>query len=203
MVINEKATRAVLLSPFDLLFCSPSSYYENMFPKHWIITRINQIGEILTGNTPSKTDRKNWGGNNGFFKPSDLTQGISMQYPSEYLTDTGFNKSRKIPRNTVLVNGIGNIGITGLTLIEGAFNQQMHGIIARNYMEPKFIYWLMKSYYVSEQMKINSSSTTIPILNKSRFSEIVVAIPNKQEQMIILERISQFEKCIEDIFRLV
>lgn len=59
-----------------------------------------------------------------FFKPTDLQQGINTIIASDNLSRLGFEKTRKLPKDSVLVTCIGaTIGKTGLTKVEGATNQ--------------------------------------------------------------------------------
>ncbi|MBI2447219.1 MAG: restriction endonuclease subunit S [Candidatus Omnitrophica bacterium] len=55
---------------------------------------------------------------------------------------------------------------------------------------PEMLYYLFVSDSMQRQIIDNSSSTTLPILNKSKFSRIRVRIPKKkEEQSKIIEEI--------------
>ena len=41
-------------------------------PKNWAWCRLGEIGEIITGNTPSKSNEEYYGNKYPFFKPTDL-----------------------------------------------------------------------------------------------------------------------------------
>ena len=177
-----------------------NSYYENKFPKNWIITTICNMGDISTGNTPSKNNYSYWSnGTIPFFKPADLVQKKNMHTASEYLSVEGFRKARYVEKDSILVNGIGNIGVTGMVKKEGAFNQQMHSVKPYSYIDSDFLFYLFNTNFVQEQMMNNSSSTTIPILNKKKFSELVGVFPSLQEQKRIVSRIEKINFLIEKI----
>ena len=177
-----------------------NSYYENKFPKNWIITTLCNMGDISTGNTPSKNNYSYWSnGTIPFFKPADLVQKKNMHTASEYLSVEGFKKARYVEKDSILVNGIGNIGVTGMVKKEGAFNQQMHSVKPYNYIDSDFLFYLFNTNFVQEQMINNSSSTTIPILNKKKFSELIGVFPSLQEQKRIVSRIEKINFLIKKI----
>ena len=177
-----------------------NSYYENKFPKNWIITTLCNMGDISTGNTPSKNNYSYWSnGTIPFFKPADLVQKKNMHTASEYLSVEGFKKARYVEKDSILVNGIGNIGVTGIVKKEGAFNQQMHSVKPYNYIDSDFLFYLFNTNFVQEQMINNSSSTTIPILNKKKFSELIGVFPSLQEQKRIVSRIEKINFLIKKV----
>ena len=177
-----------------------NSYYEKQFPKNWIITTLCNMGDISTGNTPSKNNYSYWSnGTIPFFKPADLVQKKNMHTASEYLSVEGFKKARYVEKDSILVNGIGNIGVTGMVKKEGAFNQQMHSVKPYNYIDSNFLFYLFNTNFVQEQMMNNSSSTTIPILNKKKFSELIGVFPSLQEQKRIVSRIEKINFLIKKI----
>ena len=167
-------------------------------PMNWVQTTLNYIGIISTGNTPSKNSPENYGGEIPFYKPADLLQG-ELYNATEYLSVLGNTKSRKIKAGSILINGIGNIGIAGIVRVNGAFNQQMHGIEVFNFVNSKFLLLAIQSDFVQKQFKNNTSSTTIPILNKTRFSQTIINFPGIRTQKLIItkaeklfEKVSQF-----------
>ena len=172
-----------------------NSYYEKKFPKNWIITTLCNMGDISTGNTPSKNNYSYWSnGTIPFFKPADLVQKKNMHTASEYLSVEGFKKARYVEKDS-----IGNIGVTGMVKKEGAFNQQMHSVKPYNYIDSNFLFYLFNTNFVQEQMMNNSSSTTIPILNKKKFSELIGVFPSLQEQKRIVSRIEKINFLIKKI----
>ena len=174
-----------------------NSYYGKI-PMNWVQTTLNYIGIISTGNTPSKNSPENYGGEIPFYKPADLLQG-ELYNATEYLSVLGNTKSRKIKAGSILINGIGNIGIAGIVRVDGAFNQQMHGIEVFNFVNSKFLLLAIQSDFMQKQFKNNTSSTTIPILNKTRFSQTIINFPGIRTQKLIItkaeklfEKVSQF-----------
>ena len=106
-------------------------------------------------------------------KPTDLQQGISTITASDNLSKLGFEKTRKLPKDLILVTCIGaTIGKTGLIKVEGASNQQINSIIPDKQHNSKFVSYKVILHRFQNQIKDNLSSTTLPILNKSKFQQL-------------------------------
>ena len=182
----------------SIIYQGDDNSYYGKIPMNWVQTTLNYIGIISTGNTPSKNSPENYGGEIPFYKPADLLQG-ELYNATEYLSVLGNTKSRKIKSGSILINGIGNIGIAGIVRVDGAFNQQMHGIEVFNFINSKFLLLAIQSDFMQKQFKNNISSTTIPILNKTRFSQTIINFPDIRTQKLIItkaeklfEKVSQF-----------
>ena len=169
-------------------------------PSSWVWTTLGDIAEIITGNTPSKDIKEYYSGNIPFFKPTDLEQGIHTKYSKDRLTPLGFEQSRKLPANSVLVTCIGaTIGKTGLTTVEGTCNQQINAIIPTSAILAKFLFYVCISDYMQHEIKANASATTLPILNKANFSKIAITIPPLQEQSRIVKSIAHWLSLVDCI----
>ena len=182
---------------------SDKPHYENVpfeIPSSWVWTTLGDIAEIITGNTPSKDIKEYYSGNIPFFKPTDLEQGIHTKYSKDRLTPLGFEQSRKLPANSVLVTCIGaTIGKTGLTTVEGTCNQQINAIIPTSAILAKFLFYVCVSDYMQHEIKANASATTLPILNKGNFSKIAITIPPLQEQGRIVKSIEHWLSLVDCI----
>ena len=172
---------------------SDKPHYPFELPKGWKWTTLGEIGEITTGNTPSKDNKEYYGGNIPFFKPTDLEQGIDTKFSNDKLSQLGFESSRKLPANTVLVTCIGaTIGKTGLISVEGSCNQQINAIVPTKSIIPYFLYYACVSEYMQNEIKSNASATTLPILNKGNFSKIAFPLPPLEEQKRIVSEIERW-----------
>lgn len=120
-----------------------------------------------------------------------------MTKASEYLSDIGLTKARKIYKGSLLVNGIGNIGLVG---IDGAFNQQMHGIMPFSFVSPRFLMYAIQSDFIQNQFQNNMSSTTIPILNQTKFSQTIVRFPSIEKQDKVISSIEQLFQKVNQLF---
>ena len=162
--------------------------------------KIKDIGEIVTGNTPSKSNAGYYGGNIPFFKPTDLEQGRDTKYARDYLSLLGFEQSRKLPVNTILVTCIGaTIGKTGINTVSGSCNQQINAIIPNHGAYFLFIYYVCISNYMQCKIKKHASATTLPILNKGNFENFSFPLPPLAEQQRIVTEIEHWFALIDKI----
>jgi len=177
---------------------------QHKIPDTWQWIEISQIGNIETGTTPSKKDKSNYGVDFPFYKPTELEAGINVRESRERLSKKGIKKARLLPKNSILVTCIGaTIGKTGIIRNEGASNQQINSIIPVGSINPNFVYYQVICPFFQNQIIKRSSSTTLPILNKSRFSKLLFALPSQKEQNIIVEKIeelfSDLDKATEEL----
>ena len=161
---------------------------------------MENVAEIVTGNTPSKDNPNFFGGNIPFYKPSDLEAGANVVSSMDSLTDEGFHVSRKLPAQSILVTCIGaTIGKVGLIQKEGSCNQQINAILPYYEIQPKYLFYLCNSSYFQTQIKERASATTLPILNKQNFASIEIPLPPKREQELIAIKIEKFFDDIDAI----
>ncbi len=182
---------------------SDTDHYENVpfeVPKSWEWTTIGNIGEVITGNTPSKDVTDYYGGNIPFFKPTDLEQGIRTVTSKDHLTELGYEQSRKLPAKSVLVTCIGaTIGKTGLIETDGTCNQQINAVVPSDAILSVFLYYLCISNFFQQEIKENASATTLPILNKNSFAALAIPLPPLAEQRRIVAEIERLFSLIDII----
>ena len=186
---------------------SDKSHYEDFqppfdIPDSWEWVTLNDVGEIITGNTPAKDVEDYYGGDIPFYKPTDLSQGINTQCSSDTLTPQGFELSRKLPVDSILITCIGaTIGKTGLIKRAGSCNQQINAIIPNKGIIPEYVYYCCNSLYFQNCIKRNASSTTLPILNKNSFANLSFPLPPTSEQVSIVKAINDFLSIVDAIER--
>ncbi len=159
----------------------------------WIEIELNRIGDILTGGTPSKKVAEYYSDNDyPFYKPTDLNKGYLVKSSTNFLSELGFQNSRNADEGSILVTCIGaTIGKTGLIKKAGAFNQQINAISPYKNILSEYLYFQIVAPEFQEQIKKNASSTTLPILNKGKFSKLPILLPPLPEQRAIVAKIEQ------------
>jgi type I restriction enzyme S subunit len=169
-------------------------------PESWVWVKIKDIGEVVTGNTPSKENKEFYGNDYPFYKPTDLEQGISTTKASDNLSALGYASARQLPAFSILVTCIGaTIGKTGLIRNEGTCNQQINAMIPNNSIDCKFLYYSCISDCFQNQIKENASATTLPIINKSKFEQLLISLPPLEEQKCIVQKIKECFTLIDQI----
>lgn len=133
-----------------------------IIPKHWQIKQLKDIGKCLTGTTPPKNDAKNYGNNIPFVKPPQLLN-IPINNAPEKLSNKGESLARVLPKNSVMVTCIGNLGRTAINKIPVTFNQQINAIIPSDVIDGRFLFYQAQSLDFNKQLENLSSATTVAI----------------------------------------
>mgnify|MGYP003575372063 CR=1 FL=1 len=165
---------------------------EFTLPKGWLVCNLADIGNIQTGNTPPKNQPDLYGHSFPIFKPGDLDAGSRVSHASEYLSEAGRAASRFVPAGSTYVTCIGaTIGKTGLVVVDGTCNQQINTITPEVGLNQKWMFYWICSPMMQNAIISNSSSTTLPILNKSKFSSLETIVPPLAEQQQIAQKLDE------------
>lgn len=161
---------------------------------------LNEIGEIITGNTPSKSDTNFWNSPDiCFIKPDVIAEDeiTELLDSNEYISENARNKARIVNENSILVTCIGSIAKIGIVKIrECAFNQQINAIIPNKNIDTKYLcYCLQKS---KVKLKAIANAPVVPIINKKQFGEFVVKIDGDiSTQKKIVHRLDYIQSVIK------
>ena len=160
-------------------------------PACWEWLNLKHVGRIETGTTPPTKIPENYGGKLPFFKPTDLDQGAYVRTARNYLSPLGEECARVLPAGSTLVTCIGaTIGKTGFAVTRCATNQQINSVSPCAVFDPKFVYLQMVAPFLNERVRADASATTLPILNKSKFSElpfVLFSLPEQHELVRLVE----------------
>lgn len=166
----------------------------------WQEIRVGDLGEIITGKTPPTSNVDNYGGNIPFITPSDMVGNRSIVSTERYISEKGKNtiKNGILPPHAVCVSCIGSdMGKVVLTTAWSATNQQINSIVCNSHYDYRFVYYLMLT--LRETIKsLGKNATAVPILNKTKFSNIQVAVPSLPIQKRIADFLSYYDDLIEN-----
>ncbi|MGO1529312.1 MAG: restriction endonuclease subunit S, partial [Senegalia sp. (in: firmicutes)] len=154
-------------------------------PEDWEVVRLKNISKIITGNTPSMSNEEYYSNSKGipWIKPDNLLEFKGVSATKLRLTDSGKTLGRLVPKNTMLICAIGNIGKFGYTNTRSAFNQQINAILFNSKVISKY-----GLYYLSvqkEQQKYYGNGNVVQILNTSNQGIIYFTLPDINEQKSI------------------
>lgn len=164
----------------------------------WIYKKLKDIGVVVTGNTPSTKDKENYSSDDYcFVKPSDIAKdGVSIIKDSEsYISEKGYNSSRKLPKGSVLTTCIGIIGKVGILEIDATCNQQINAIIPSRTILPKYLALAILS--VRSQLEAMANAPVVPIINKGVFSNVEIPVPSFEEQKRIVAELDLLTEIID------
>ncbi|MBQ0022480.1 MAG: restriction endonuclease subunit S [Prevotellaceae bacterium] len=166
----------------------------------WKECTIGDLGKIVTGKTPKTSIPENYGGDISFLSPSDDMSNKTAPLTAKTITEFGLKevKNSLLPKNSICVSCIGSdLGKVVLTDRPIVTNQQINSIITNEDVDADYVYYLMT--IVGKELNfISKTSTAVPIVNKSTFSNWDIKIPKeKTDQHRIASILSSLDSKIE------
>lgn len=164
----------------------------------WQECTIGDLGQIVTGKTPSTKCNEYWGGKVMFITPKDIQTTKHIFKTERYVTNEGKVAVRGaiLPKGSICVSCIGNIGYLGITTEECITNQQINSIIVNEKNDIDFVFYLLKNLWKYFK-NYEGQSTALSILNKTQFSKIKIQIPNIEIQKKIANILKSLDNKIE------
>lgn len=162
--------------------------------------KVADLGRVLTGKTPKTSNREYYDGIIPFITPSDDMTVKYIYHTSKTLTEEGAQsvKNSIIPAGTICVSCIGSdLGKVVITTERSVTNQQINSIIVdESKFNLDFVYYVMTM--LGKLMNHHSkTSTAVPIVNKSQFSDYSFMCPDIEQQSKIGAMLAALDKKIE------
>lgn len=171
-------------------------------PDNWEWVRLGAIGIVQTGTTPPKTHPEYFKGEIPFIKPGDIS-GDKIDYCNEKLSQMGLEKGRSIPSYSIMMVCIGgSIGKSYFTERLCSCNQQINAITPLCSISYLFLHYFMKSFYFTEYVRSQSTGTATPIINKSKWENLIIPLPPVQEQKRIVDKLEETMPLIDEYEKL-
>ena len=158
---------------------------------------MKELGEIITGNTPSKKTEEFWNSEDICFVKPDIIadNGINEIVDSnEFISEDARKKARVVGKNAIFITCIGSIGKIGIASDgEYAFNQQINAIIPNDRVQPKYLAYNL--LFNKPRLVAMANAPVVPIINKSQFGEFSVNIETdierQYETVDVLDKLTQ------------
>ena len=152
----------------------------------WQKVELKHFGEIITGNTPARSNKKNYSSNFiEWVKTDNITsENTFITKAFEYLSEEGTKNARTVDKGALLVaciaGSIESIGRAALSNRTVSFNQQINAIQPNEDVSPFYLYWLFK---ISKKYIQNHATKGMKrILTKGEFEKIKLIKPLIEEQ---------------------
>ena len=166
-------------------------------PKKLKLQKLSEVGNISTGNTPSRADEDNYGNFIEWIKSDNLNHDFDIAtQATEYLSEKGKQKGRIVPSGSILVTCIaGSLSCIGNLAIvdrEVTFNQQINSITPNEDIQTEYLYYLLKvSKPIIQSFSTNSMKGMI---SKSTFSQIELPIAPSEQQLKFVDIFNKFSE---------
>lgn len=159
---------------------------------------IGKIGKVITGKTPSTSNKEYYNGSYMFISPTELHGDYVITKSEKTITEDGMKsiKSNVIQGTSVLVGCIGwDMGNVAMCFDKCATNQQINSITnIKSKYNPYYVYYWLKGK--KDYLFSIASVTRTPILSKSVFEEVVIPFPKKDKQDSIVRTLLKIDEKI-------
>jgi len=166
----------------------------NGIPEKWKKTKVKNLGNIITGKTPSKRKSRFFNGDIPFVKIPDMHKSFIIVKTEESLSEVGANSQNKkyLPPWSVLVSCIGTVGVVAMNLLRSQTNQQINSVI------PKKDIYRYYSFFCLSRMKLTleaiGGGSTMANVNKNKFENLNIIIPTDKT-------LENFDKLVDPVFK--
>lgn len=187
----------------------PKDFKENIKKEYFVVRResdwgefkLGDLGQIVTGKTPSSLKPELFGEIYPFLTPTDIDTASRYIKSARFLSDKGFDcqKHLALPKNSICIvcigSTIGKICMTGYDL--SFTNQQINSVIVNEgEHNPFFVYYLLN--ILTNHLKSHAGGAAVPIINKTDFSKIEISAPSLPIQHKIAGILSAYDDLIEN-----
>lgn len=152
-------------------------------PKGWEVKALSDLGQIICGKTPSKSNKEFYGDDVPFIKIPDMHNQVFITQTTDNLSVAGANSQSKkyIPPKSICVSCIATVGLVSMTSKPSHTNQQINSIIPNDEQTSEFLYLSLKQPSMTKYLKDLASGGSATLnLNTSTFSKIEIITPSKE-----------------------
>ncbi|WP_242368304.1 restriction endonuclease subunit S [Lactobacillus intestinalis] len=165
-------------------------------PDSWEWVRLGEIGSIISGGTPKRSEKSYWDNANiPWITPASMaaTQNeiVYKNDDLKFINKNGLEHSSAhlISANSIVVSSRAPIGYVNIVPFDYTTNQGCKSIVPYTYIENKYIYFVIK--FATPDMYKRASGTTFKEISGTRFGETVIPLPPLSEQSRIAAKIAQ------------
>ncbi len=155
--------------------------FEKGIPEGWKIRKVGDLGEIVTGKTPSTQVPEYYGSEIMFIKTSDMNGNMFTSSTEIYLSEEGSNSqsNKLIPRNSIMVSCIGTGGVVSINIEPAHTNQQINSIILKDLKTREWAYLTLKSMKQTIEL-FGATGATMTNLSKGKFERLKLLYPDEK-----------------------
>jgi type I restriction enzyme S subunit len=163
-------------------------------PEGWELTTVKEMGQVITGKTPSTAIAENYGKDIPFVKIPDM-HGVIYPLKTEVkLSERGANtqKNKFLPPKSIMVSCIATVGLVCITHEVCQTNQQINSIVLND--EDHLYYMFFKMKGIKSLLEgVGSNGATMTNVNKTKFENIELLKPEN-------EILKKFNNLVEPFF---
>ena len=167
----------------------PASFYDTFGDpihnsKRWLCASIKEVGTVVTGNTPPRSEPRNYGGEIGWVKSDNISDdSLYVLASAEHLSQLGATRARIAPPGSILItcisgspSAIGRVALATNTL---AFNQQINAVIPTD-IDPRFLCTQLR--LMRPLLRSISTGGMKGLISKRTLEGVEVIVPPREQQ---------------------
>jgi type I restriction enzyme, S subunit len=172
----------------------------------WFEKRLDEIGVVYSGSTPSTRGPDYWDGGIVWITPNDLSK-LNTPYISSSartISAKGLNSSSThlLPPNSIVISSRAPIGYVAIPQVEFCTNQGCKSFDLYDGYSSEFVYYNL--IFRIEKLKKVGEGTTFSEISKTALSAIQLPFPElKEEQEQIAAILSRIDQAIEQTEALI
>ncbi len=173
---------------------------ENTIPENWQIKTLLDVGEIVSGGTPSTKVAEYWNGVISWITPADLS-GYNEKIifkGRKSISESGLKKSssRLIPKGSVLFSSRAPIGYVVIAGNEVCTNQGFKSIVPNKSISSDYLYYFLRAS--KQDAEKVASGTTFKEISLKAFAQLRIPLPPLPIQLAIVSKIEELLSDLEN-----
>jgi len=164
-------------------------------PNSWVWANLGDvILEIYGGSTPSKSNPSFWEGDICWASVKDLDDDeIYLKSTQDKITEKGLEETKFVPAGNVIVCTRMGLGKINLNTVDTTINQDLKSIILPGELSQLYFYYYYKS------LNIVGSGMTVSGIKQSELLRLPFALPSKEEQQRIVQKIETLFSQVDEL----
>jgi type I restriction enzyme, S subunit len=169
--------------------------------KAWEKKRLDQVGTIVPGGTPSTSIPEYWNGDVPWVTPTEISKlKTPYIYDTEALiTSEGVRNSSAalLPADSLIVCTRATVGVCAINKVPMTTNQGFKSVVPESIDDTLFLYYVLNSMQ-STFNRLAQGSTFLEI-SKTQFEKITIIWPSADERRLIASLMRTCDEQIESI----
>lgn len=173
-----------------------------VIPEDW---EVRAVGDICDFIVPGRNKPKIFNGDIPWITTPDIENGGTVSESKLGLfvsrDETKNVGSKIVPRGSVIMSCVGELGIVAFVTKDIVINQQLHAFIPSSIIDATF---LMNALQTQKDLMVSlATKTAVPYLNKDNCNSIVIPFPPLPEQRAIAEILSDVDALLAALDKLI
>ncbi|WP_287862478.1 restriction endonuclease subunit S [Corynebacterium sp.] len=184
-----------------------AAYREKLLSVEYLTTRHGpkgvdyvQLGDTslsnIGGGTPRRDNPDFWGGDIPWASVGDLTAaGRTLTACRQQITEAGLqgSSSKMVDTGTLLIATRMSPGLAKLTEIPVAINQDIRALTFKDFINPKFV------SYVLQETRFETNGTIVKSITSKQINEVTIPFPPHEVQDEIVAKLDAMQELIDNL----